>query len=77
MQAEVVQEKRCGGEGRPPQLFLNIYFSWVEIRLHTKYQLPVLFGRTVIGLNLFQRGRGGPLWLFGQCRHDHQYVITF
>ena len=31
-----------GGGGGNPDFFLHISFSWVEIRLHTEFQLPML-----------------------------------
>ena len=34
-----------------PNLFLNISFSLVEIRLHTEFKLSVYFRRTVVSLN--------------------------
>ena len=40
----------------PRIVFLFIYFSWVEIRLHTEFQLPVLLRSAVVGLNPIQAG---------------------
>ena len=37
--------------GGDPNFFLHISFNWVEIRLHTKFQLPVLLRSAVVGLN--------------------------
>ena len=37
-------------------LKINSFFIWVEIRLHTKFQLPVLFRSAVVGLNPIQAG---------------------
>ena len=41
---------RLGGGGTP-NFVLHISFSWVEIRLHVKFQLPMLLrsGRFMVG----------------------------
>ena len=38
--------KGCGGMGGGPNFCISLFlyfFIWVEIRLHAKFQLPVLF----------------------------------
>ena len=47
-----------GGEGNP-NFFLHISFSWVEIRLHTEFQLPMLLrsGSFMVGDNNNKKGK--------------------
>ena len=41
---------------------LNISLSWVEIRLYTEFQLPVLFRSAFVSINPIMGG-GGPTFV--------------
>ena len=47
-----------GKGGGDPIVFFLYFFIWAEIRLQTKFQLPVLFRNAVVGLNPIQGGVG-------------------